>query len=294
MPRWRGSLAALALLSLAALACGGSNTTESVGVPSSFYIEATAFVNDSGEEAVTAVRWWFETPARWRWEFESHRGLFFGVSDGETLSTYSPEDNTYATAPLPPGLDQPALPISIQIGPALADTVGAFLALLIERTEGFADRGGEERVLGYETVIIEYGPLFSSASSDQEGVTRSGVGRMWIDPETMLILRHDIGDDNGPLEEASIVVTRLDLDEDLGGRTRRARPPRRGRPRGVVDYENAAMLILPNCPSSGPSHVTFETPRASTVKGCEYKPGSSPCPTVSLSSSGGKIVMPTS
>ena len=84
---------------------------------------------------------------------------------------------------------------------------------------------GEESLLGHQPVIVEYGPLFSSSSSDLEGVTRSGVGRMWIDPVTMLILKHRFGDGSGPNEDSSIVVTRLDLDRDLPDQLFEFEPP---------------------------------------------------------------------
>ncbi len=225
MRRGLNALAVLALLSLATIACGDSRA-ETTSVPGSFYIEATAEVANPGEETdTTAIRWWFEPPRRWRWELATDRGLFFGLSDGETLWIYEPVENTYARAPLPPGFDRPFLPISIQIGPAHADSVDAFIEVLIERTEGFAERVGEESLLGHQTVIVEYGPLFSSTSNDREGVTRSGVGRMWIDPETMLILRHEIGDGSGPHEDSSIVVTRLDLNGDLADELFEFEPP---------------------------------------------------------------------
>jgi len=90
-------LAALGALVTLTLACGGSSGSE--GVPSSFYIEAAVEVTDhEGESPRSEIRWWFEPPGRWRWEIENDRGLFFGLSDGETLWIYDPVGNTYSSA----------------------------------------------------------------------------------------------------------------------------------------------------------------------------------------------------
>ncbi len=223
MPAKRAALllASAALLATMALACGGGSDP----VYRSFRLEATSEVLHRGHDEVfvTVISWWYEPPGRWRWELASDRGTFFiGVSDGERWWFYDAEERTYTVEPVPPDVDQPFLPVSLQIGPALEGDVDAFIDALTARVDGWARRAGEEQLLGRDVTIIEYGPI--ERSSDSDGRERAwGEGRIAIDPETLFILRHEISGEPGT--NAVVTVTRLEIGVDLPDERFEFEPP---------------------------------------------------------------------
>ena len=192
------------------LGCGGGGE----GIPGPFQLEATAEVVRRGDDEpfVTRISWWFERPGRWRWELSNDDGLITGVSDGEYWWFYESDDKTYRREHPPEGVDQPFLPVSIQIGPLQEASIDAYIDTHIARADdAWARRAGEERLLGRDVTVVEYGPTGRVTSNGSERGT--GEGRVWIDPKTMFILRHEV---NGVEEQAAtITVTLLELDIDF-------------------------------------------------------------------------------
>lgn len=214
-------LASAVLLAMMALACGGGDPAYR-----SFRLEATSEVLvpalDDDEPLVSEIAWWYEPPGRWRWEIANDLGAFVSVSDGERWWFYDSVERTYTVERLPEGLDAPFLPISPQIGPAHEASIDEFIETLAFRVDGWAKRSGEERLLGREVVIIEYGPI--EWSSDSDGRERAwGEGRIAIDPETMFILRHEISGEPGA--NAVVTVTRLEIGVDLPDERFEFEPP---------------------------------------------------------------------
>ena len=209
-----------ALLAAIPLACGGGDD----GVPGSLRLEATVEVVRRGEDEpfVTHISWWFERPARWRWEIANDDGVLTGVADGEYWFIYQADDRTYSRERLPGGVDQPFLPISIRIGPLQEATIDAYIDAHIARADdAWARRVGEERLLGRDVTVVEYGPTSRVISNGSERST--GEGRAWIDPDTMFILRHEV---EGVGEQpATIVVTLLETDVDLPDELFEFEPP---------------------------------------------------------------------
>jgi hypothetical protein len=82
------------------------------------------------------------------------------------------------------------MPLSVDLGPVPGETVDEFIAAQEAQTPGLAmRRAGRERLLGRDTVVVEYARLAQPADfgAAQGG---EGSGRMWIDPERMIILRN--------------------------------------------------------------------------------------------------------
>ncbi len=205
-------------------------------VPGSFYLEATITVIDDRQgvtepEVTTRLRWWSESTDRWRWEIDqSGAGEFsadgsVSVSDGDTVWFYDPRSNSYQrTEPfeLPDSFVATPFPASVPFGPAnaltLDDIAGEFK---LRDPEIEVVVSGLEEVLGVQAALLDYRPTWRSTSAtatlDSSGSQNNvpgedesgGVGRMWVDLDTMFILRHEI-DGGSNMQYVLIEVTRVD------------------------------------------------------------------------------------
>ena len=133
--------------------------------------------------------WWFEPPGRWRWEIANALRVTTGVSDGEHWWFYRSDEHAYTIRQAPAGASPAFLPVSLFVGPMPQANVDEFVDLLAARV-GWADSVGEERLLGRDVTVIEYGV---GGDTDHEARERAeGSARVWIDPQTMFVLRHEI------------------------------------------------------------------------------------------------------
>jgi len=233
-----GALTAVAVaVAVIWLFATSSNDARGRGVPP-FYLEAvvTAFDASLPDAATGAsappkaevrkslVRWWHRDRDHARWEVETVIPVLDAgettvfTADGATGWFLLKPSNVYKSEPLeqlPPGTAARSAGVVILIGPAPAKDIPSLLAELQtwQDSEGRAEVVGHEDVLGRPATVIEYG---HSQVYDRGDGTRvlTGLKRMWVDPATMQILRHET--DNGRFVAE---VTRLDegirVDDDL-------------------------------------------------------------------------------
>ena len=205
-------------------------------VPGSFYLEATITVIDDRDgaahsEVTTKVRWWSESSERWRWEVDqtgadefSGDGSF-SLSDGENVWFYDPRSNSYQrTEPfaLPDSFVATPFPAAVLFGPANApslDDVAADFKLRDPEIEVVV--AGLEEVLGVQAALVDYRPTWRSSSAtatlDSSGSQNNvpgeaesgGIGRMWVDLDTMFVLRHEI-DGGSNMQYVLVELTHLE------------------------------------------------------------------------------------
>jgi outer membrane lipoprotein-sorting protein len=129
------------------------------------------------------------------------------VGDGSTAWLYDSSSNTYRKTDVKdfPGNEPPTLPISVYIGP-----LSLSLSELTERWQerGISvDRRDNERILGFDTTLVDYGPTWHGSGSG--GETSGGIGSIWVDEKNQFALRSVV--DGGPgFEYVDARVTKLE------------------------------------------------------------------------------------
>ena len=199
------------------LLLGGSDSSEPTGLTgASFYLEAEVDVYATGAgggrelEGHTTIRWWYLRPGFWRWQIESNEltepaRTLIAVGDGWTAWLYDSSTNTYKKTAVKdfPGNDPPALPISVYLGPVSLSE----LTRRWEQAGISVKRRGQDRLLGFETTIMEYAPTWRASGS--RGETSGGIALLWVDEQSQFVLRSVV--DGGPgLEYVDAKVTRLE------------------------------------------------------------------------------------
>ena len=190
------AMAALGLIALVLLSRSSGDTLLTPGEEDNrFYLEATIVVlgpvsadGARPEESNSTVQWWYVRPGVWRWQLdvesptEDPRTLL-GVADAKDVWTYESVDNTYTRVSLKTN-PYPGLPLSLFLGPLDVDE----LVARWESSDISVRSGGSNRFMGRDAQVLEYSPTWRSSES---GVDRSGgIGRIWIDDETGLIVRN--------------------------------------------------------------------------------------------------------
>jgi outer membrane lipoprotein-sorting protein/DNA-binding CsgD family transcriptional regulator len=201
---------------------------------------------DDAEVTVSTLRWWSKDRDHARWEI--HRQEDGGptvvttiVVDGTWQWVYSSATNTYsksAIPELPDSVETRRLAVSVLVGPA-------DVASKLELMDGFRDgesfdfvrEAGTGTVLGRKTTVIELGPVSRSstnqgsvplgegtpgASTPQTTETSSGVIRIWLDEERMVVMRYVVEDSPA---EARAEVVQLDWNVPVPARRLVFDPP---------------------------------------------------------------------
>ncbi|MGH2611337.1 MAG: response regulator transcription factor, partial [Tepidiformaceae bacterium] len=183
------------------------------------------------DESRSVMRWAWRDADHYRFEIETTEpaidaGSFLVVADGSRLWFHNEQEATYAEQelwPLPPGFRFRPVGISVMLGPVPfpgdVDTVDELTAAIEQWRPDDKDwvrMAGDDRMLGRAVVVIEMGPARCSSTQtwDADGSTTSaeecdGSSRLWVDPETMVILRHFV---QSSTQSFDGVVTRLDYD----------------------------------------------------------------------------------
>lgn len=222
-PLWLALLAAVVLLLAACESDAGAESAgsaESWSYGDAFHLEARAEVTDdsplaSGPE-VTVLRWWWQDETHFRIEYERVDGSQDVIArDGDDrVAHYNSATGTITmqTAPeLPGGAIYPAS-LAFALGPVQNATVEDFLgewqaAASVDRAEVVRT----DEVVGQQVEVIEYGPTWrsSSSGSGQSTSEAGGTGWIYIDPATMVILKHEVdgGDDR---QSYVVAVTAID------------------------------------------------------------------------------------
>lgn len=186
---------------------------------------------DDAEITVSTLRWWSKDRDHARWEV--HRQADGGptvvttiVVDGTWQWVYSSATNTYsksALPELPDGVEIRPLALSLFVGPLGVPSRQAFLEGLRESESfDFVREAGTATVLGRTTSIIEFGPASRSSASQGSASpggsppagptqptteTSSGVVRVWLDEERMVVMRYVVAAD---VQDIHAEVLRLD------------------------------------------------------------------------------------
>ncbi|MGK2965426.1 MAG: LolA family protein [Tepidiformaceae bacterium] len=213
--------------------------------PDSFYIEValtvldesatigTTLPPDESELTQSLVRYWYRDSSHVRVEIEaiapgSVGPVFVVVLEDDQIASYDPETNTFQRGPFPtegrPD-DLPWLPFtSALVGPAPGRTEAGLLEFLRERAgdDGYVEVLGEDTVLGRTVTIIEFAPTGMEQTNDEppQGV---GVGRLWFDPQSGLVLKAEL--DAGSLAQYTAEVRELRLPDDPPDSTFEFTPP---------------------------------------------------------------------
>jgi outer membrane lipoprotein-sorting protein len=161
-----------------------------------FYMEATVVVFSPPEgaaerslEADSSVQWWYIRPSFWRWQIDTETTAeeepqrLVGVADGRYAWVHDETTATYTRVSVKDG-PSALLPGDVLLGPV--DT-----AALSDRwqAQGVSVRsGGSGTYLGRATQVLEYSPTWSTGSGAAE--RSGGIGRLWVDAESGLVLRH--------------------------------------------------------------------------------------------------------
>ncbi|MGH2609582.1 MAG: LuxR C-terminal-related transcriptional regulator [Tepidiformaceae bacterium] len=138
-----------------------------------------------------------------RWESTSF------VADGQREWTIHPGTAEYR--PVEPGAQRAVFTLTT-FGPTYQPDIPSLMASLLPRGQLHVEIVGHEVVLGRETVIIEYGAEMTYSWNGHEYLT--GLMRMWVDPETMMILRHDV-DSGRFLAEVTSLEYAATLDDQV-------------------------------------------------------------------------------
>jgi outer membrane lipoprotein-sorting protein len=256
------------LLAIAAVSCGSDDGTGAAPaatpeVVDSFYIEArveaystsqpqseSLFPADDG--AVSELRWWSESPDRFRWETETSEPAFISgssviISDGEGWTIFDANSNTFQVTPVSdfPGGAIPAPPTGFVIGPIPGGSVEVWAGRLVAASPDFAlALEGTEEMLGREVSRYQFSPTGSKSSEGGE-VTTSDSGRIWVDESTGMALKFELA---GGEERNSTVaeVTRLDVNPDIPAERFTFRAPE-----GATEVEQADGSVIVQGGSGG-------------------------------------------
>ena len=223
LPGGRRTAIAVAILA-AVLALAALLLTHDSGAPGSiaarpddnpFYLEGTVVVlgvappnGGRPEESNSSLQWWYQRPGVWRWQLdvepaEHDPTTILGVADGKNSYLYKSDSNTYTRVSLK-DYSSPSLPVSVLLGPI-------DLAQLVQRWEAqdtTVRGGGAGRYLNRDAQVIEYSPTWRA--SGPGGDSSGGIGRIWIDSDSGLIVRNLV--DGGPTSQyVDARVTVLEL-----------------------------------------------------------------------------------
>jgi hypothetical protein len=171
------------------------------------------------------VQWWHRDSAHTRWEVTQpvarsgspERSSF--VADGQNAWYIHPNRLEANYTPLDPDANQSVSSLLL-FGPTYQSDIPALLAALRGGwgSEGHVEVIGREVILGRETVIIEFG--VEDRYWSNEGWFLTKLNRWWVDPETMMLLRHE--SDSGRFVAQ---ITRLDYGTDSEDEVFRYEPP---------------------------------------------------------------------
>ena len=215
---------------------GGDSATVSGATPAAGEAETT----------VSTLRWWSKDRDHVRWEIESQKdggstGPTAVVVDGTWQWVYSGATHTYsksAIPELPAGMEIRPLALSAFVGPAGLPSKQALIEAFGETGDfDFMREAGRATILGRKTTIIEFGPVSRGSTSQWvtptggDGTptvpqsateTSSGIGRIWLDEERMVVMRYEIDDTS---VRARAEVVRLDWNTPVPGSRLVFEPP---------------------------------------------------------------------
>ena len=199
--------AAITAIAVILVAILGESGSDGAIVPGSFHLEAYYFdrretvgtqLQEKEAAAQGGISWWQRDSLRFRIETTDtsvnlpNRGGTI-LSDGTSVFNQDALMQSNHTQMLlenmPGGFWGGMSPgLLFYVGPLRERSVEELVAWLKRPTQPparHAVRAGEELVAGRRTEVVIYGPTWV----DAERGTFGGIGMMWVDPETMFILR---------------------------------------------------------------------------------------------------------
>jgi DNA-binding CsgD family transcriptional regulator len=147
------------------------------------------------EEQVHEVEWRHRDSAHTRWDAVHKKSVdnrwesTSFVADGQR--EWHINDGTATVRPVEPGAERSVFTLTT-FGPTHKPDIPSLMAALLSggASQMHVEIVGLEVLLGRDCVIIEYGTEMTYEWRGNEYLT--GLMRMWVDPETMMILRHDV------------------------------------------------------------------------------------------------------
>ncbi|MCA9847382.1 MAG: hypothetical protein KC472_05385 [Dehalococcoidia bacterium] len=246
-----------------------------------FYLEArvSVAVDRPGGEVLgevygpteTGVRWWYRDDTHFRHEYYDPSAMFewgprTNVAGGDVAVFYDPRLDSYSQRSLDELGGASLYPsFSAIFGPLPFETVDSFIEDWRTRVERI-ERVGTDEILGHRVDVYEYGP--TSGASSGGAASRSGVGRFYIDPEAMIILRHTVdGGEMGPSFDAEVTVFEPDPASD----------------KGLFDSDPPASAVrvgdnADSCPDVSSAFLAFPIPAGWTFEGSGGTSRSQNCP----------------
>jgi DNA-binding CsgD family transcriptional regulator/outer membrane lipoprotein-sorting protein len=234
-----GAIAAVSLLAGVALRDDPTDSEPVAAQPAgdsgtSFYLEAwmeqanTALdePHDTFAPNRSELRWWASGPRLWRKESSSYHwdGAFTEtilLADGTFVWGYTPGQAEYGKSDAHSWGDYGSGPnLAMLVGPSPASN----LTDLVARLDAYEDLprrvavAGNDMILGRSVVVIEYEPLVHTLLADGSTGGGAGVGRMWVDTETLFVLKH-VGEVEGWGELFHVEVTTIRYGEQAAADT---------------------------------------------------------------------------
>ncbi len=194
-----------------------------------FYIEGTVTVlapADSPtaprpEQSKSSLQWWYEGPGLWHWQIDTTSNdevvTTMSVADGHFAYVYSSDSNTYTRVAVKKYVAEDP-PVDFILG---AVDVNQLVANW-EAQNTTVRNGGNSPYMGRDAQVLEYSPTWRStgAGGDKQG----GIGRIWVDSETDIVLRNLV--DGGPTSTYTDArVTTLQLNPRYDAAVFRFDPP---------------------------------------------------------------------
>ena len=228
-----------------------------------FYLEAEIVVRDNArtvgsniageadsaedlDETRSTIRWWWRDADHSRFELEASgsaigKTVFVSIADGDTQWYYNETDNIYYELnlePLPAGYSSRGIPASLFIGllpvsddvDTIDEVAAWFGSWRDEASPGEVVR--EERVLGRRVSVIAWSPASCSQTGqwNADGTSGSeeecsGTSELWIDHETMFVMKWVSDTDGDFQQQVEAVVTRLEYDTHIDDERFMFEPP---------------------------------------------------------------------
>ena len=203
-------------------------------VSGSFRLEATTEQSDANGDFRTVVVYERQDERHYRATLTSGSAgspdvTSVIVADGEFLRFTDSANATVKRVPIPESSEagedallNPMGLFSLRYGPLPRVRSMNELASLLSKETDYSDPEnrpyarvvGDDTLLGIPVKILEYGPLWTDSDPDRRKagwtIHSGGVGRAWIDPETMFILRNEASMREG--QSSLVEVTSLEYD----------------------------------------------------------------------------------
>lgn len=195
----------------------GAKPVKAHAADNPFYIEASIVVlgapsgnNARPEQSTSSLQWWYQRPGVWHWQLDTQPTgggdpiTVLSVADGKFAYLYNSDSNSYTRVPVSKYVAA-GLPVDFILGPVDINQLTANW----EATNTTVSNGGNSQYMGRDAHVLQYSPTWHSSGAG--GDKRGGIGRIWIDDDSGLVMRNLV--DGGPTSDYTDArVTMLNLE----------------------------------------------------------------------------------